>query len=219
MYIIFDYDGTLHDTMIIYEPAFRAAEKHLLEIGKPLKKEFTAKDISDNLGRTFKEMWDKTAPDLDSETKYTLSKIIELKMNEMILQGQAKLYDGIKEVLEELSKKHTLIFLSNCRTSYKDMHRELFHLDDYFKAYYWAQKYPDTTKYEIFSQYIKKDFGEQSYIMVGDRFHDIEVATKNAIHSIGCLYGFAREHELDNATYFANKPKDILKIIESIENK
>jgi phosphoglycolate phosphatase len=35
--------------------------------------------------------------------------------------------------------------------------------------------------------------------MVGDRFHDIEAAKTNSIHSIGALWGYGGRDELERA--------------------
>ncbi|RDY22302.1 HAD hydrolase-like protein [Criibacterium bergeronii] len=158
------------------------------------------------------------APEIDKETRHTISVMIEKSMNRQMEEGHARLYRGIKQVLETLSKEHTLLFLSNCPTSYKDMARKIFAFDKYFSVYYWAQKHPHTPKYQIFSDYILKEQGEHKYVMVGDRFHDIEVGVKNNIPIIACLYGFGKKGELDDATYFAKKPLDILDIIDKIKN-
>lgn len=217
MVIIFDFDGTIHDTMRIYKPAFEKGYKFLLENTDFEKRPMSDKDMSNFLGYTTTQMWEIFAPELDNGIKHKASVIIGSTMDELTKEGKARLFDTVPEVLEKLSKEHTLAFLSNCRTSYKDMHRKVFGLNRYFKHYYWAEKYPGLPKYEIFSQVIKKELGDQKYVMVGDRHHDIEVGTKNHIDTIGCLYGFAREHEIDDATYFAKKPLDILDIIEKIK--
>jgi len=45
--------------------------------------------------------------------------------------------------------------------------------------------------------------------MVGDRFYDIDVATKAGIPSIGCAYGYGKPEELDAATVVVQQPNEI----------
>ena len=49
--------------------------------------------------------------------------------------------------------------------------------------------------------------------MVGDRFHDQEVALKAGIPFVGCAFGFAREDELNQVDAWALKPVDLPKAI------
>ena len=48
--LILDYDGTLHDSMGIYEPAFRTAVSELEERGWLEHREYSADDNSDPAG-------------------------------------------------------------------------------------------------------------------------------------------------------------------------
>ena len=52
--------------------------------------------------------------------------------------------------------------------------------------------------------------------MIGDRKHDISGAAANGIASIGVLWGFGDEAELEQAgaTYLAKEVTDLLKIID-----
>lgn len=52
-------------------------------------------------------------------------------------------------------------------------------------------------------------------IMVGDREHDINGANRVGIDSIGVLFGYGSREELEkaNATYIAETPEDLMRII------
>ena len=52
---------------------------------------------------------------------------------------------------------------------------------------------------------------KEAIIMVGDRNHDILGAQQNGLDSIGVLYGFGEETELQEAgaTFLVQSPKDL----------
>ena len=54
------------------------------------------------------------------------------------------------------------------------------------------------------------------YIVIGDRFHDIETAVKNGLHSIGCAYGYGSAEELSDADITVNDIAGIPKAVEEL---
>ena len=52
------------------------------------------------------------------------------------------------------------------------------------------------------------------YIVIGDRFHDIETAVKNGLKSIGCGYGYASDGELKDADIIVS---DITEIPQAVK--
>ena len=54
------------------------------------------------------------------------------------------------------------------------------------------------------------------FIVIGDRFHDIETATKNGLKSIGCGYGYGSLEELSAADIIVNSPKEIPNAVEKL---
>ena len=55
--LIFDYDGTLHNTMKIYKPSFLKAYDYLVSVGKAAPRIFADNEISCWLGYSGAEMW------------------------------------------------------------------------------------------------------------------------------------------------------------------
>ena len=53
-------------------------------------------------------------------------------------------------------------------------------------------------------------------VMVGDRFHDGEVAMKANIPFIGCTYGFGDDEELAMASACVSAPKDIPSAVREV---
>ena len=213
--VFFDYDGTLHNSMAIYGPAFRAAYAWLVEEGHMPLRGFTDEWISQWLGWTTEDMWTTFAPNLPEPVWRHAAKIVGREMDRLTEEGQARLFQGVPEVLGQLKAEgYQLAFLSNCRTDYMDVHRKVFGLDRWFDAYYWAEGYGDIPKWQIYQQVCNRHAFPQ--IMVGDRFHDMEVAMKSDIPFIGCAYGFCREGELEGAAAILEEPKEIPASIEEV---
>lgn len=210
--LLFDYDGTLHNTIGIYAPAFRYSYEQLVSDGLAEPKIFTDKEISQWLGYTSREMWQLFMPELTDEQKRYYGKLIGKKMDELIGEGKAELYPNALSTLQSLKDKgYRLIILSNCRESYMQTMRKKFGLDGYFEAYYCGETYDFEPKTKIFGQIEQKFSGE--FIMIGDRFHDMEVAKVHHLQSIGCAYGFGHDGELDGATTIISEISELTELL------
>lgn len=216
MNIIFDFDGTLHETMAVYKTAFLDAHNMLVERGLMKDRVYEDGEISKWLGCPNSEMLNAFGKDLDDETKEEVGRIIGDSMAREIRAKNGHLYDGIEETLAKLKKQgHTLLILSNCLHRYGELNREVYNLDKYITKFYCAEDFNWAKKHEIFKEI--KDKYEGKFIMIGDRHHDIDLATINNIDSIGCLYGFGKEEELKEATILVNSPKELLRAIEKLD--
>ena len=197
--LIFDYDGTLHDCLKIYQPAFLKMYEQLVVDGYAQAKKFTADEISQWLGMTAGEMWESFMPALSAKEKQKYSRMIGQEMDRLIAEQKAELYPESLAVLRELKDAgYHLIFLSNCRHDYMEAHKAQFGLEDYFTAFYCAEDFGWQPKYEIFKTISKEYPGE--FVAIGDRYHDLALAKENELPSVGCLYGYGRAGELSAAT-------------------
>ena len=211
-YIIFDYDGTLHNSIKIYKPAFIKAYNYLISKGYAEEREFKEEEISKFLGLSAKDMWNTFMPDLPKCEKEKCSSIIGQAMIEYIDEGQASLYDGAIETLNKLNEYgYKLIFLSNCKYNYMNKHIERFNLDKYFIDFYCSEDFDFMPKYEIF-RFIKEKY-QGDFIVIGDRFVDMELAKKYNLFSIACGYGYGNSNELKEADYIIDNIKDIISVM------
>lgn len=206
--IFFDYDGTLHNSMKIYGPAFRKAFDFLVKEGYAKERTWSDKDISYWLGFNPEEMWAKFMPELDTDIKDKSSSIIGNELKKYTEKGIPELYDGALETLEYLKKKeYNLIFLSNCKIQYKNAHKDLFHLDQYFDELVCSEEYSFIPKSEILNK-IKLKYNKEM-VIIGDRIHDMEAGRKNEIYTIGCSYGFHLEGELEKSDFIIDDIRDL----------
>ena len=74
--IIFDYDGTIHHTLGIYEPAFRETYQWLTEQKVTEEREIGSVEIAGWLGLNSKEMWNTFLPELDQSYKEQASTMV-----------------------------------------------------------------------------------------------------------------------------------------------
>ena len=82
--IIFDYDGTIHQTLGIYEPAFRETYQWLTEQKVAEEQKIASSRIAGWLGLNSKEMWDTFMPELDQKYKDQASKMVGERMIEQV---------------------------------------------------------------------------------------------------------------------------------------
>ncbi|WP_083258709.1 HAD family hydrolase [Cellulosilyticum sp. I15G10I2] len=196
--IFFDYDGTLHNSLTLYAPAFRKAYAFLVANGYADAKTWSDQEIGYWLGFNPQDMWQTFMPKLSEKMREKCSGIIGEEMKHQISETKPFLYEGAEEVLRYLKEKHYhLIFISNCKTYYKEYHTKLFGLDQYFESLICSDEYNFIPKHEILNKV--KDHYPEERVIVGDRKQDMEAGQKNDIYTIGCTYGFAKPGELDRA--------------------
>lgn len=213
-YIVFDWDGTLHNTKKLYAESVRKAYAFLVDKQCANLREFTDDELSKYLGMTAKEMWDDFMPELNPDIQSQAEQMVGQSMVDLVYAGRAKLYEGVPELLERLCNDgHKLIILSNCKIAYLDAHREVFELDRWFMDYYPAQQYDFIPKEEILKIIMSKYPG--NYYMVGDRSNDIGAGIKCEVKTIGCEYGFGDRMELSNADYLVKDVKSIYDVISA----
>jgi phosphoglycolate phosphatase len=196
--IVFDWDGTLHDSMKIYKKGFLEAYQYLVDNHLAPQKNWKDDDIQTFLGKNPKEMWESFHPKLSNEVIDIVSPIISKSMEKSIKNNEAVLYPGALETLSYLKNKgYKLIYLSNSKTYYMNAMDEMFNLCGYFDIMLCSEMYNYISKKYILERFmhsIPKDV-----IMIGDRNLDIETGKYNNVVTIGCSYGYGTVEELRNA--------------------
>ena len=212
--LIFDYDGTIHNTIQIYETAFRKVHKELVEKGYCPQKEIPSEQIKNWLGMNWKEMWNDFMPELPELVKKESGATIGELMVKQIEEHKTHWYPGVEEVLTKLKKEgYPMVILSNCKTTYKNANWNTFSMGQWFLEFYDCESYDFASKVEII-KYIKNKYQRKS-IVIGDRRSDFECARSSGSLFIGCEYGFGKDEELKGADFLAKDTKDILNYIKN----
>ena len=135
--IIFDYDGTIHHTLGIYEPAFRETYQWLTEQKVTEEREIGSVEIAGWLGFNSKEMWNTFLPELDQSYKEQASRMVGDLMIRQIRKHKAVWYPGAEEMLTALKNRgYHLVILSNCKASYREAHWKEFGMERWFDHFY-----------------------------------------------------------------------------------
>ena len=206
--IIFDYDGTIHQTLGIYEPAFRETYQWLTEQKVAEEQKIASSKIAGWLGLNSKEMWDTFMPELDQKYKDQASKMVGERMIEQVRKHKAVWYPGAEKMLTTLKNQgYYLVVLSNCKTAYRKAHWEEFGMKRWFERFYDCESYGFRPKTEIVQDIIREYPGP--YLVIGDRKQDLECARSCGSLFAGCLYGYGDQGELDGADYLAEHVEDM----------
>lgn len=219
MTLFLDYDGTLHESLHVYAPAFRLAYADLVRQGLAPEQSITDAQIGRWLGYTAQEMWTTFLPHLHEAQWKAASKTVGAEMLRLTQQGSARLYPGALDTLAQLKATgYQLVFLSNCSRPYMDAHRQAFQLDRFFSAFFCIADYPVTAKTELYQIAAQERPG--THIIIGDRFHDLAVAQQFGLPAIGCRYGYGEQNELNAASIaidtVAELPTAVAQILASL---
>jgi len=192
--IIFDLDGTLWDST--EEVAF-SFNKVLKEKYPNVTDEVTASKLQSLFGKHLYEIAEKLFLSVPKEMSHQIIDDCCAYETVYLAENGAKLYDGLEEVLQELSKKYRLFIVSNCQEGY---------IQCFFKAYPHLEKYFIDYEYPGRSGKLKADnirlvierHHLQHPVYVGDTAGDADAAKEAGVPFIYARYGFGNVAEYDD---------------------
>ncbi|HEX2945009.1 MAG TPA: HAD hydrolase-like protein [Clostridia bacterium] len=205
--IFFDYDGCIHDSLIIYAPAFRKAQEYFVGLGLADERFWPESEIRQWIGQNPKEMWQRFRLDLPKDIRKIASTIIGEHMLS-IIETAARLYPRALATLGPLKVGgYSLVLISNCRKSYLNTHNKVFSLDRYFEKLICSETWHFASKTAIFAQVVNEYHA--NYAIVGDREVDIEAGKFNNMIAIAARYGYAHSSsELEKADLLIDNIED-----------
>ncbi|MCQ2507365.1 MAG: HAD hydrolase-like protein [Dorea sp.] len=214
--LIFDYDGTIHNTIQIYEQAFRSAHRLLVEEGVVKDEYISTKRIAGWLGLNAKDMWNDFQPDMEEKYKELSSQRVGEGMVSFVKDHKAVWYPGAAEVLDRLKEEgYPMVILSNCKVAYREAHWQEFQMERWFERFYDCQSFDFQPKTEIVKTVMKDYPG--SYLVIGDRKNDLLCGKSIGAPFIGCLYGFCEEGELVEADLLIRDISELVDAVHKLE--
>lgn len=126
-----------------------------------------------------------------------------------------RLFDGVKEFLEELKNNGFKIVLATSKPEvYALKILEHFDIERYFDGVVGSLLSGERVdKADVINECLKrlKNVNAKNCVMIGDREHDIIGAKKNNMDSIGVLFGYGDRKELEsaNADYIVSSFEEI----------
>lgn len=206
---------TLHDTGRLYGSAFRRAYSWLVSRGWAPERDYRDEEVTCYLGMNAHDMWNRFMPQLLQEIKNRASDIIGREMIARIEAGEAVLYPGTEETLNQLKARgYEMVILSNCKRAYLDAHRRAFALDRWFAGFCCCEDFDFAPKEQIFPAFRPRH--PEAYAVIGDRASDLKVAASHGLLSVGCAYGFGSPGELASADRIAQSVKEIPALVAQL---
>lgn len=205
--ILFDLDGTITDSGSgIMRSILYATE----QLGWPAPSEETLRSF---IGPPLYESFLHMAPSAEAAQQAVGHYRAYYQRKGMF---ENHVYPGIPEVLIRLKEAGAKLYIATSKP--EEFAKKIithFDLDRYFTGIYGASmdghrsKKADVIQYALTEAQL--DPTKETIIMVGDRNHDILGAQQNGLDSIGVLYGFGEETELQEAgaTFLVQSPKDL----------
>ena len=159
--LVFDYDGTIHNTMAVYEPAIRETCGWLLEhcprkvysMVSAAVADLPSERISSWLGMNAKDMWLDFMPFLDEDIREQASARVGAHMQKLVQEHRAHWYKGAAQTLDILHKEgYAMVILSNSKKIDGELHFGEFQMDRWFDTWYDCESFDWAPKTDIIKE-------------------------------------------------------------------
>ena len=210
-YVFFDLDGTLtaSGTGIMNGIIFALSKFHIEIRDRAELIKFIGPSLTDSFMRFCGLTKEESLQGLEYYREY-------YKRQGMF---ESEVYAGIPEVLTSLRGQGFRLMLATSKPEETALDvLNHFGLRKYFDFIGAATMNEERTqKAEVIAHVLRSNGirNKEGIIMVGDRRQDVEGAAAHGIRTIGALYGYGSREELmkAGATWIAEEPRDILRII------
>ncbi|WLR51658.1 HAD family hydrolase [Bacillus tianshenii] len=218
--LIFDLDGTLFDAEKLAFASFKQLTEEMVEKGFYPKREWTSEMYRHVIGMTFPELFRYLFPGANQQAFHQAESLLEEIEQDFLQEKQAgNLFRDVTETLMLLKEQgHALYIASNGGAMYVPTVlrvREIYHL---FDGVYCCGLHKTSCKEELVELLLKEHNLSSETIMIGDRTSDITAGKFNHLRTIGCLYGFGGEAELQEADVFISEFSELPHTIQTLTN-
>ena len=190
--LILDIDGTLWDSRAL------VAEGYNIQLKKEgLEYLFvTAEDLLPLFGKVMTEIADVILASIPEADRYDLMERCMATENKYLEENPCKIgYPGIRETLEELSKKYRLFIVSNSQCGYPELCIRKLDISPFISAHMCFGD-TGTSKGQTILRLMKEQ-NISSAAYVGDTQGDYEASVEAGIPYIWATYGFGVPERYD----------------------
>lgn len=210
---LFDLDGTLTDP---FEGITRSIQYALENMGAEVPH---ATDLKWCIGPP---LWDSFKVLLKTDNQIDLDRAVDLYRERYTVTGlfENTLIAGVPELLKTLTGDGRRLHVCTSKPhSYAGKIVEHFGLRDFFGTVFGSElDGTRSAKADLISHILEtEDLSASEVVMIGDRKHDLIGANANNVASIGVLWGYGDQAELqsEDPIGIAQRPQEILDIIDS----
>jgi len=214
-HLAFDMDGVIYSAEnFIGESYLQAVNSSGLSFPVP-----TTDRIIQQIGKPIREIFSNLFPGITEEEMVHLRKYTRKFVVQMVYEKKGIVYDGIPELIKQLSTKYTLAACSNGGGRYVEAILKTYELDKYFIPVLTLESENANHKGELLKSYISKNGSNNSaWVMIGDRKPDLDAAIFNNCSFIGCSWGHVYKDELNRVNFIAKSPSEIISILTMIKD-
>ena len=185
--ILFDLDGTLWDS------ALQVADSWALTLQErsDVTRKPSVEEIQSVMGKVTEEIADLLFPELSCEKRLEVIEDCLKQENAYILEHGGNLFEGAREVLEELKRRqYHLYIVSNCQVGYIEAFLTYYGLETYFDDYesYGRTRRPKGENIRLVADRNQLDLA----VYVGDTQGDYEAAKAAGLPFIHARTGYGR---------------------------
>ena len=202
--LIFDIDGTLWDSRALVAIGYniqleREGLGHLSTNAAVLKTLF---------GKTMTDIADALLATVPTPKRYDLMERCMATHNIYLQENPCDIaYDGVKETLAELAKKHRLFIVSNSNCGYPELCMEKMGVTDLFSGHLC---FGDTGAHKgVTIQKLMEQHNITSACYIGDTQGDKDATDMAGLPFIFCTYGFG---QVDSCWKSIDKFEDLLNL-------
>ena len=209
--LIFDLDGTLWEATHVVAQGWTAALRH-----EGVTRLISDNDIRSVTGKPQKECVKILFPDLQGEAFEQRYQVLDQFERQQFVQNGGRLYPGVQEGLEMLSKRFKIYLVSNCQDWYLESFFKHSGLKNYFLdslcfGHNQAQKWDNISL-------IRERHKLQRPVYVGDTASDQMACERAEVEFFFASYGFASygaakvENYIGAASQFSELTQSLLEI-------
>lgn len=180
----FDLDGTLWNALdAITDAWIRTSIKYNVSVP-------TAEEVAGALGLNKVDLMNKLFPEMPPDIQMQFFDEAAQLCNDILAQNGGKLFEGLEETLNELSKHFKLYIVSNCQDGYIEAFFKSHNLEKYFCD----TEHPDErclSKGENIKSVLKRNNFKKS-LYIGDTQGDADAASFAGIPFVYVTFGFGK---------------------------